>query len=150
MAARKACIVYTEAKSAEADVVADRLKGQGFNPCLAKVTVEDAMAVKAGDASSLPRAVQDCLNGAQVCILLIEDESTLGGIGGLASDAGCRVITVRGDPGDLTQDLDDLIDGHIPSPNSPELIDVVEGAQERVLPDGSSAPPRNPDRVKCQ
>lgn len=148
--AKKACIVFCQAKASEAEAVAKRLQGDGFETCMAEVTFTDAKAVKAGDTLSLPSAVNECLDGAEVCVILVDEDNAFGGIGGLASDEGCRVVTVGGDPTDLPTDLDDIIDGHVPSPDSPELCDIVEGEPERVQPDNSPAPPRNPDRVKCQ
>jgi hypothetical protein len=148
--AKKACIVFTEMKAMEAEAVAKRLQGQGFDTCMAQVTIVEAKAVKAGDTSTLPAAVKDCLNGAEVCIILVEENTALGAIGGLASDEGCRVVTVGGDPADLPTEIDDVIDGHVPSPDAPDLMDVVEGEPERIRADNSPAGPREPDRVKCQ
>ncbi|WP_162888162.1 hypothetical protein [Sphingomonas mesophila] len=148
--AKKACIVFTEARAAEAEVVAKRLQENGFDACMAEVSITEAKAVQAGDASTLPDHVKDCLDGAEVCVILVDEEAALGGIGGLASDGGCRVVTVGGDPAILPTDIDDIIDGHVPSPDAPDLIDVVEGEPERIRPDNSPAPPREPDRVKCQ
>ena len=148
--AKKACIIFGSGKQAEADKAAAQLQEAGYDVCLAKVTGEEATAVKAGDHDSLPEPVQDCLSGAEVCIILVDDDVDFGGIGGLASDDGCRVVTVGGSPDALPEGLDDIIDGHVPSPDAPNLIEIVEGEPERIQPDNSPASPRKPDRVKCQ
>ncbi|MGN6155713.1 MAG: hypothetical protein ACTHN4_08255 [Sphingomicrobium sp.] len=150
MATKKACVIYTPQKKTEAQSTAGRLQDDGFDVCLTEVSAEVANAVQAGNQSSLPTDVKDCLDGAEVCVILVDEAIDLGGIGGIASDVGCRVVTVGGDPDKIPTELDDIIDGHVPSPDDPELIGVVEGQPERIKPDHTSAPPRKPDRVKCQ
>jgi hypothetical protein len=150
MATKKACVVHTASKKMEAEAVAKQLSDEGFQVCVTQVTAEEASAVKSGDSASVPGAVQECLEGAEVCVILIDEAIDLGGIGGIASDGGCRVVTVGGDPDDLASDLDDIIDGHVPSPDDPELVDIAEGEPDRIKPDHTPAPPRNPDTVKCQ
>jgi hypothetical protein len=150
MATKKACVIFTAAKQSEADAVSANLQEAGYEVCMAEVAAAEAAAVKAGQQGSLPAKVQGCLDGAEVCVILMDEAADFGGIGGLASDGGCRVITVGGNPEDLPEELDDIIDGHLPSPDSPDLVDVVEGEPERVRPDNEPASPRKPPRVKCQ
>jgi hypothetical protein len=150
MATKKACVIHTASKKPEAEAVAKQLGDEGFQVCLTEVTAEEANSVKSSDTSSVPTAVQACLEGSEVCVILVDEAVDLGGIGGIASDGGCRVVTIGGDPDNLPIDLDDIIDGHVPSPDDPELVDVVEGEPDRIKPDHTPAPPRNPDTVKCQ
>ena len=150
MATKKACVIHTTSKKAEAEAVAKQLSDKGFQVCVTEVSAEEANAVKSGDSSSMPNAVQECLEGSEVCVVLVDEAVDLGGIGGIASDQGCRVVTVGGDPDNLQTNLDDIIDGHVPSPDDPELVDVVEGEPDRIKPDHTPAPPRKPDTVKCQ
>lgn len=150
MATKKACVVHTPSKKAGAETVVSRLRGEDYEVCVAEVSVEIAKDVKAGEMASLPADVRGCLEGADVCVILIDEEVNLGVIGGLASDGGCRVVTIGGSPDNLPAELDDVVDGHLPAPDSPELVDVVSGVPERVRPDNKPAPPREPDRVKCQ
>ncbi len=149
----KACVIFTSAKEAEADEVMGRLKAEGYEVCAARVPAEIAKAAK-DENSSPPAEVAECLDGAEVCVILVDEDPTvssgMGGFGGSASDGGCRVVTVGGDPENLPSELDDIIDGHVPSPDSPELIDVAAGRPERIKPDNTSAPKRDEDRVKCQ
>src|SRR5690242_19761312 len=92
MATKKACILHTPEKKAAADEVAKRLKEKGYAVCVTEVSTETAKAVKAGDKASLPADVADCLEGADVCIVLVDEQGSLATIGGLASDGGCRVV----------------------------------------------------------
>jgi hypothetical protein len=148
--AKKACVIHTKGKQAEADATSAKLQDVGYEVCMAEVTAGEAAAVKAGEHGSLPARVQDCLSGAELCLILVDDEVGLGIVAGLASDGGCRVVTVGGSPEDLPEELDDIIDGHLPSPDAPDFVDVIEGEPERVGPDNEPAPPRKPPRVKCQ
>lgn len=150
MALKKACIIFTTTKEVEAEATAAQLRDNGYSVCMAEVTAEVGGAVKAGDQASLPAEVADCLQDAEVCIILIDETGDLGAIGGLASDRGCRVVTVGGSPDDLPQELEDIIDGHAPSLDAPELMDVVKGEPERIKSGHEPAPGRKPDRVKCQ
>jgi hypothetical protein len=150
MATKKACVLHTPEKKAEAEAVSKRLQADGFEVCVTGVSTQTAKSVKAGDTSTLPTTVEACLKDASVCVILVDDEGSLGAVGGLASDAGCRVLTVGGSPDALPNDLDDVADGHVPSPDAPELVDIANGKDERIAPDGTSAPPRKPKRVKCQ
>ena len=150
MAAKKACVIHTPAKKDAAEATAARLQGDGYEVCVTEVTSDIAGQVKAGAGSSLPSDVAACLDGADICVILVDDEVSLGAIGGLASDAGCRVITVGGAPDDLPTEFDDIVDGHVPGPDSPELPDVVDGDSVLMRPDGTSMPRRKPKRVKCQ
>jgi len=142
--------LYTPPQQAQAEVTVARLRDEGYEVCAVEVIAEVAKAIKAGESASLPAEVQDCLAGAEVCVILVDETVDFGALGGLASDGGCRVVTVGGSPDALPAALDDIIDGHVPSPDAPELVDVVEGETERVRPDHTAAPPRKPDRVKCQ
>lgn len=148
--ASKACILYTPRKRPEAENVAERLKADGYTPCITGVSIQTAKTVEAGDKSSLPSTVTDCLEGASVCVVLIDDEASLGPIGGIASDSGCRVITVGGSPDELPTELDDVVSGHVPAPDTPELVDIVHGEDIRIAPDGTQASRRKSDRVTCQ
>jgi hypothetical protein len=153
MAEKKACVIYTAAKEAEAMRVAERLKGEGYEVCAEEVTPEFAEAAPDG-GSPIPQELAECLSGAEVCIILVEGDPALsagmGGIGGAASDGGCRVVTVGGNPEALPTELDDIIDGHVPSADTPELIEIANGRPDRIRPDNSPTPDRDEDRVKCQ
>lgn len=153
MAGKKACIIYTAAKEVEADSVVERLKANGYEVWAKKVTAEVAEAAQ-GESSPVPPEVAECLSAAEVCIILVDDDpavsSGMGGIAGLASDGGCRVVTVGGKPDALPVELDDIIDGHVPSADTPDLIKIVDGRPDRISPDNTPVPKRNEDRVKCQ
>jgi hypothetical protein len=150
MAAKKACVLHTPEKAADAEIVGQRLRASGYEVCITGVSSETAKTVKAGDKSSLPNAVAACLEGASVCVLLIDNEGTLGALGGIASDSGCRVVTVGGPPDALPTELDDIVNGHVPNPDTPQLVEIVDGEDIRIEPDGSQAPRRKSDRVTCQ
>jgi hypothetical protein len=138
------------AKKADADEVAAQLRNDDYEVCVAEVTKDVAQSVKAGDVSSVPKEVAQCLSDADICIILVSDDVDLGAIGGMASDSGCRVVTVGGSPDELPVEFDDIIDGHVPRPDSPQLPDIIEGEPALIRPDGTIAPRRKPKRVKCQ
>jgi hypothetical protein len=150
MATKKACILHTPAKKIEAEAVGDRLRVRGYEVCITGVSTQTANAIKAGDKSSLPSTVAECLQGASVCVILIDDEGSLAAVGGIASDSGCRVVTVGGSPEALPTELDDIVNGHVPTPDTPQLADIVDGEDIRIEPDGTQAPRRKSDRVTCQ
>lgn len=151
--AGKACVIFSPTKEAEAEQVVVRLRAEGYDVCAITVTPEVAAAAKEG-SSSLPTDIAACIAGAEVCVILVDVDpgasSALGGLGGMASDGGSRVVTVGGDPKALSAELDDIIDGHVPSPETPELIDIVGGRPDRIAADNTPADKRNEDRVKCQ
>jgi hypothetical protein len=154
MATKKACVIFSAAKRTEADEVVRKLRDEGFEVCAAEVASDVGRAVKAGDITSVSAEVANCIDGAEVCIILVEEDASasagMGGLAGIASDGGCRVITVGGSPEKLPRELDDIIDGHVPSADTPELIDIVNGRPDRIKPDKKPAPSRDEDRVKCQ
>lgn len=150
MATKKACVVHTPAKKTDAEAVRERLSNDGYSVCLTEVSASEANAVEAGDRSSLPVDVRECLEGAEICVILVDDVVGLGAIGGLASDMGCEVMTVGGSPEDLPDSLDDVTDGHVPTPDAPQLEEIVQGKPEMIRPDNTRAKPRDSDRVKCQ
>jgi len=150
MATKKACILHTPQKKVDAEAVSKRLRAEGYDVRVTGVSIQTAKSVEAGDRSTLPPTAAECLENATLCVILVDEDGCLGTVGGLASDAGCRVITVGGSPDALPNDLDDIADGHVPSPDAPELVEIAKGKDERIAPDGTRAPPRKPNRVKCQ
>jgi hypothetical protein len=150
MTTKKACVIHTPPKRSEAEAAAARLKNDGYSVCVSEVTAAVANAVKAGDKNSLPGEVQDCLAGAEVCVILVDEAIDLGAIAGIASDMGCEIITVGGSPADLPTSLDDITDGHLPSPEAPQFEEVVEGKPDMIKPDNTPSKDRDTDRVKCQ
>lgn len=154
MAAKKACVIHTEAKRSDAENVAGRLASDGYEVCITEVSADEAKAVQSGDSSSLTAEVRACIDGADLCVILVDDDADicagLGGIAGAASDGGCRVITVGGEPEEVPEPLDDIIDGHVPAADSADLLDIANGRSDRVKSDRQSAAKRSEDKVKCQ
>lgn len=153
MAEKKACVLYGSGQENAAEAAAERLRNDGYGVCTVEITAEEAHAVRAGDLTSVPSAAAECIEGSEVCLILIGEGNgvaDLGPLAGLASDAGARVVTVGGSPEDLPTELDDVIDGHVPSIDSPRFDDVVCGVPERVRPDNTTPTGRKEDRVKCQ
>lgn len=151
---KKACVIYSHENQAEASQVAQRLGGEGYEVCATEVTGEEANSIKAGVLDSIPPKVAGCLADAEVCVILVGEDKPaevgFGGVAAAASDAGCRVVTVGGSPEQLPTELDDVIDGHVPSADSPELPEIISGRPQRIRPDNTPAPERDEDRVKCQ
>jgi hypothetical protein len=151
MASKLACIVYLSSYQGSVEAVEDHLQGLGYDVHSFEVTKARAEAVRAGDVASLPDELRKCLQDAELCVLLLGDEAEcLGAIGGLGSDLGCRVVTMGGDPESLPAELDDVIDGHLPDVEQPQVDEVFQGTPERIKPDGTASPDRKPKRVKCQ
>lgn len=151
MAGKLACVVYLSSYQGSVDAVEDHLQALGYEVHTFEVTEERAQAVRAGDSSSLPDELRQCLEKADLCVLLLgEDAERLGAIGGLGSDMGCQVVTVGGDPEKLPSELDDVIDGHVPDTEQPTVDEIFEGTPERIKPDGEPAEVRKAKRVKCQ
>jgi hypothetical protein len=153
MAAKKACVLYGSEQEVAAEAAAERLRKDGYEVCASEVTAEEARTVRAGDLTSLPPQVSECLKGAELCLILLAERNPsadLGPLAGLASDAGARVVTLGGSPEELPTELDDVIDGHVPSVDAPRFDEVVCGVPERLRPDNTTVPRRDEDRVKCQ
>lgn len=151
MSTKKACVIFTAAKEAEVGQVVQRLSEAGYEVCTTEVEPDIAKAVKAGAVASVPTEVANCLSGAEVCVILLDQElDAFGGLAGVASDGGCRVVTVGGDPEKLPADLDDVIDGHVASSQNPDFVEIVNGRPERIKPDNSPATRRKVNKVKCQ
>lgn len=149
--ARLACVVYLSSYAGSVDAVEEHLQALGYEVHSFEVTEERARAVRAGALDTLPEELRHCLENAELCVLLLGDDAeALGAIGGLGSDMGCRVVTVGGDPENLPDELDDVIDGHVPDIEQPPADEVFDGAPERIKPDGSPSEERKPKRVKCQ
>jgi hypothetical protein len=150
MTTKKACVIHTPPKKSEAEATAARLENDGYSVCITEVTAAVVNVVQAGDKNSLPDEVKECLDGAQVCVVLVDDAIDLGPIAGIASDIGCEIVTVGGSPADLPTSLDDITDGHLPTPEAPQFEEVVEGKPEMIKPDNTPSKDRDADRVKCQ
>src|SRR5690348_11625332 len=108
VATKKACILHTPSKKAEAEEVSKRLEADGYETCVTGVSTQTAKSVQAGDSSTMPCSVVECLKGASLCVILVDEEGCLGAVGGLASDGGCRIVTVGGSPDALPDDLDEI------------------------------------------
>ena len=151
MANNLACVVYLSSYRGEVAAVEQRLQVLGYEVQSFEVTKERASAVQTGDPSSLPSELRKCLDKADLCVLLIdEDADCLGAVAGFGSDFGCRVVTVGGEPDDVPSDVDDIADGHVPDIERPEADEILCGKPERIQTDGVAAPVRKPARVKCQ
>ncbi len=151
MAGKLACVVYLSSYQGSVDAVEDHLQELGYAVVSFEIAKERAEAVRAGDLSSLPDELRECLQKADLCVLLLGDDAEpLGAIGGLGSDMGCQVVTVGGDPENLPSELDDVIDGHVPDTDQPIVDKIFEGTPERIRPDGEPAEARKAKRVKCQ
>lgn len=151
MARKLACVVYLSSYRGSIDAVEERLQALNFEVHTFEVTEERAQAVQAGDLSSLPDELRQCMQTADLCVLLLDERAEgLAAIGGLGSDMGCQVVTIGGDPEVLPAELDDVIDGHVPDIDLPIVDEVIEGEPERIKPDGEPADERKANRVKCQ
>ena len=149
---KKACVLYGATKTAEAEHLKAELEKSDCTVCLTEVTAAVGQNVQQGLMLGLPDEVAACIDGADLCFILLSDEiaEVSGSLAGAASDRGCRVVSIGGSPSDLPQALDDIIDAHLPSPGNEHLPAVIGGECIRVGPDKTRAHDRDEDRVKCQ
>jgi hypothetical protein len=150
--AKKACVLFGSEKTNEAEQLRVQLEQAGCTVCLTEITIDVAKVVQNKDAENFPEEVTICLDGADLCFILISEGilGCAGAIGGAASDGGCRVISIGGSPDNLPTQLDDLVDSHLPDVNDENLPSVVDGESICIGPDKVRRPTRKEDRVKCQ
>jgi hypothetical protein len=146
-----ACVVYLSSYVGSLARVEARLLKLGYEVHSFEVSKDRADAIVAGDKASLPDALRDCLEQSELCVLLIDESAgSLGTIGGLSSDLGCRVVTVGKDLESLPIELDDIADGHLPDVDHQKADEVLGGERVRINVDGTELPLREPKRQKCQ
>lgn len=150
---KKACLIYIKATENSVQSATEKLEAEGFDVCAEIAEIKDAEVLKTG-GSEIPEKLKECIEGADVCVILFpEDESLDGsfaGIPGACSDSGSRVVGVScGTRANTPQDIDDLADSYVHS-DSPKFPDAVNGEDCWENPDRSPAPARRIDRVKCQ
>lgn len=145
---KKACVIFVARLEEKAAFVAARLESDGFDVCLHEASEEDARAAKGGGAVSA--GIAKCLDGADVCVFLIDEEGQFSGLGWAAVWSGARVVGVLvGENAKASADIDEIGSAVLPieSGNLGKALtgeDIWEGA------DGQPVKPRNPRRQKCQ
>ena len=151
MATKLACVIYLESYTGSVLAIKNKLDEQGYEVHSFELAKNLASDVRMGHWETLPDQIAACLRDADLVVLLIDDDAeTLGPIAGLGSDAGCRVVTVGGNPDNLPESLDDIIDAHLPNLDIPQAGEIIGGVSDRLSDEGRSAAKRKPRRVKCQ
>jgi hypothetical protein len=128
--------------------IAANLESEGFKVCLHCASEEDVRAAKGGAAVNSD--IAKCLDGADVCVFLIDDQDQFSGLGWAAVGAGARVVGVLvGTTAKASADIDEIGSAVLPI-HSDNLIKALAGDDIWEGADGKSVKPRNPRRQKCQ
>lgn len=145
---KKACVIFVARLEEKAVVVAARLEAEGFDVCLHPASEEDARAAKGG--GTVNAEIAKCLDGADVCVFLIDEEDQFSGLGWTAVGAGARVVGVLvGTAAKASAGIDEIGSAVLPI-DSGNLGKALIGEDVWEDADGKPAKPRNPRRQKCQ
>ncbi|MEE4675859.1 hypothetical protein V2K57_15880 [Pseudomonas alliivorans] len=149
MSSGKACIVFTDGLEPKAQSVSQQLNEQGYEVCMAEAEQEQVEAAQAGHA--VPAEIQSCIDNATISIFLIpeEDYGCLVGAAEHAAARGKNIVVIAENVEELPQVFDDHATSVL-TIDSPRLSDVIQGEQVWERADGSPAPEREINRVKCQ
>jgi len=145
---KKACVIFVARLEEKAAFVAASLESEGFDVCLHQASEEDARAAKGG--GTVNAGIAKCLDSADVCVFLIDDEEQYSGIGWAAIGAGTRVVGVLvGANAKASADIDEIGSSVLPI-SSENLGKALTGEDVWEGVDGKPVKPRNPRRQKCQ
>lgn len=151
--AKKACLIYVTATAGMKAGARARLEAEGYEVCEVLADLDDAAAAEAGQPAISPD-LKACIDAAELCIFLLpEDGSRDGGIGAggsYASELGKPVIAVATGSREAFPQVFDADSAGIVHHYEDGLLDAIRGDTSFNRPDGSKAPPRKTDHVKCQ
>ncbi len=151
--AKKACLIYVTATAGLRAGARARLEAEGYEICEVLADLDDAVAAEAGQPAISPQ-LKDCIDAAEVCIFLLPEDGSgdgcIGAGGNYASEVGKPFIAVvAGSRETLPQSFDADAAGVVHDCED-GLVDAIRGDTSFNRPDGSKAPPRKIDHVKCQ
>ena len=149
----KACLIYVAETEARRGVVAERLKAQGYDVCEVSADLATAELARSG-ASDLPPELKACIDGADLCVILLPAEpdrdGAIGAAAGYADGQRRRIVcVVEGDRTAYPQTIDDVCKSVVRG-ESPNLDEAIKGGEFWEGPDGKPAPERDYTTVRCQ
>lgn len=148
---KKACLIYVEPMKVQAEALLGRLTADGYDVCLTQAAVEAASAAQQGFATVTP-AIDACLNGADIKVILLppkEAPASLLGAAGRAGGTLGRLSVVFVDGSIVPAILFDIANSVI-SIESPRLIAAITTDDIHEDAEGNKKPQLIPSRVKCQ
>lgn len=145
---KNACVIFVARLEDKAAFVAARLESEGFDVCLHEASEEDARAAKGG--GTINADIAKCLDGADVCVFLIDEEGQFSGLGWAAVGSGARVVGVLiGANAKASADIDEIGSAVLPI-DSGNLGKALAGEDVWEGTDGKPVKPRDLRRQKCQ
>lgn len=156
---KKACIVHIAGDQVDITVIRERLGEQGYEVHDIAVSAEDAEAVELSgrDTTDVPDEVRECVDSADLIVLLISDSTAHSCVGGAALNAaqssGARIVGVWANGGAATgapQVMRDYADALV-HPQSEKFPAAVCGEGEVWEgPTGMEEVPPKKKHQKCQ
>ena len=150
---KRACVIYVPATAGMRAAARKDLEGAGYDVCEVLVSIDTAIAAKAGDGL-LSEELATCVSGSDLCLFLLPEETSddagLEGAAGAADAAEKRIIGVfAGGRAVFPQVFDDNAELMVRN-ESPRLAEAIRGAPAWERPDGGRIPEREIKRVRCQ
>lgn len=149
----KACVIYVAETQARLAGVVERLKAQGYEVCEVSADLPTAQITAAG-ASELPAEIRACIDGADLCVILLPSEpdcdDAIGEAAAYADQQQRRMVCiVEGARIAYPEAIMD-VGKCVVRADSPRLDDAIRGDDFWEGPDGKPAPERPYTVVKCQ
>ena len=150
---KKGCLVYVTATAGLRAGARARLEAEGYKVCEVLADLDDAIAAEAGEPF-LSADLKACIDAADLCVFLLPEDAAgdgcMGAGGNYASELGKPFIAaVEGAREVLPQAFDADAAGVVHGLDE-ELTDAIRGNSSFKKPDGSNAPLRKTDHIKCQ
>lgn len=150
-AQRKACLIYVESMEAARHDVLKQLAAEGFFVCESILMLGHIDA--ANSAAELPGDVRDCIDGADLCVIILpeseRDDPVICAAAAVAISNGCQVIVVNSGRPLIPTILEDGAHSVV-SGGSTRLADAIKGIEIWEDTDGTPRAPRAIKRVRCQ
>lgn len=95
---KHACLIYVSATTNKVPAARVRLEAEGYRVCEVLADLDVAIASQAQQIGSLPPALKNCIDGADLCVFLLPEDTIydgcMGAGGSLASELGRPFIAV--------------------------------------------------------
>lgn len=151
--AKNACLIYVTATADLRAGARARLEAEGCQICEVLADLDDAAAAEAGQPAISPE-LKACIEAADLCIFLLPEDGSedgcIGAGGNYASELGKPFIAVVAGGRETFPQAFDADSAGIVHDCDDGLVDAIRGDTSFNKPDGSEAPPRKTDHVKCQ
>lgn len=150
---KRACLIYVSATASKVPVTQARLEAEGYKVCKVLADLEVAIAAEAQVGGSVPPALKDCIETADLCVFLLPDDSAadgcMGAGGGLASELGKPFIAVVDGAREILPDPFEKDAAGIGHDCDEGLGNAIRGDRSFRNPDGTVRK-RNISHLKCQ